>query len=55
MSKKTMPYLKMPPPPRKPQRGWLGMGVGGAGQAPYQMHGDPALAYAAEMRAQTIG
>ena len=31
------------------------MQMGGAGQEPYQTHGDPALAYAADMRAQAAG
>jgi len=31
------------------------MQMGGAGQEPYQAHGDPALAYAADMRAQAAG
>ena len=31
------------------------MQMGGAGQEPYQTHGDPALAYAADTRAQAAG
>ena len=33
----------------------MGMEMGGAGQAPYQTHVDPALTYAADMRTQTAG
>ena len=33
----------------------MGMQMGGAGHTPYQTHVDPALAYAANMRAQAAG
>ena len=33
----------------------MGMGMGGVGQETYQTHGDPALAYAEDMRAQAAG